>query len=416
VVADVRRSLVLTAVVAGGLALHAAPALAAAPPIARPNPALVSPRLDYVGPVTGPTGQPTTLAPLDQEVIAQALADEAALLFSARGDLGGFLVAPIREFVATTSGRSLVGTKQASEMPRLAEAGDGRVASFANTGLGFGAPSGNPPDNGSLPVPGLGTPPATTPPGNTNSVPPPNQGFGGKPERPASTTTTTGRGATTTTGARPPTTTAPATTGRPRPPTTTAPTTTTPSTTTTPGTTTVPTTTAPTTTTPTTTTVPTTTTGGGGGTSNSGGGGGGGSTNGGGSTGAGASCGTTGLSITSDHSSCRIYATDMSPGRSASEVMTVRNETDSPFTLSLKATGTTNQLWNDLHMGVWEAGTAAPSPLPPLSYWTAQFNDLATLEPGETIRYEIELLLPADTGNADQGLTAAIDFVWKASG
>ncbi|HEX7083624.1 MAG TPA: hypothetical protein VF186_05885 [Gaiellaceae bacterium] len=395
---------------AGGLALHAAPALAAAPPIARPNPALVSPRLDYVGPVTGPSGEATTLAPLDQTVIAQALADQAALVYRGRGDLGGFVVAPIQDFVATTSGRAVVGVEQGpSEIPRLAQAGDGRVTSFANSGLDFGAPSGNPPDNGVLPVPGVGTPPATTPPGNTNTVPPPNQGFGGKPEppgtttRPSATTTTTGRGTgTTSTASPPPPTTAPTTTTRPRPPTTT----TTP-TTTTPTTTTPPPTTVPTTTAPTTTTVPTTTTSG----SSNGGGSSGGST-----VGGGASCGTTGLSITSDHATCRIYATNMSPGGSASEVMTVRNETDAPFTLSLKAAGSSNQLWDDLRMGVWQAGTAAPSPLPPLGYWTTQFNDLTTLAAGQTIRYEIELLLPADAGNADQGLVASIDLVWKASG
>lgn len=99
-----------------------------------------------------------------------------------------------------------------------------------------------------------------------------------------------------------------------------------------------------------------------------------------------------------------------------SEVMTVRNDTAEPFTLSLRADGTQSSLWNDLRMGVWEVGTGAPVPLPPLLFWTTQANALATLQPGESIRYEIELFLPAATGNADQGLAATIDLVWTAQG
>jgi len=106
----------------------------------------------------------------------------------------------------------------------------------------------------------------------------------------------------------------------------------------------------------------------------------------------------------------------MAPGGSTSEVMTIRNESAEPFTLSLRADGTQNQLWHDLRLGVWEVGTAAPVPLPPLLFWTSQSNTLATLQPGESIRYEIELFLPAATGNADQGLAASIDFVWGAQG
>jgi hypothetical protein len=106
----------------------------------------------------------------------------------------------------------------------------------------------------------------------------------------------------------------------------------------------------------------------------------------------------------------------MAPGGSASEVMTIRNDTGRPFTLALRAEGTQNRLWQDLRLGVWEAGTAAPVPLPPLLFWTSQPNPLATLGPGDSVRYEIELLLPAATGNADQGLAASIDFVWSAQG
>ena len=104
----------------------------------------------------------------------------------------------------------------------------------------------------------------------------------------------------------------------------------------------------------------------------------------------------------------------MAPGDSGSEVMTIHNDSGGPFTLSLRASGTTNTLWNDLQMGVWQTGTAAPSPLPALLWWTTGDNDLATLAAGQTIKYTIELYLPTTAGNAVQGMAATIDLTWKA--
>jgi hypothetical protein len=106
----------------------------------------------------------------------------------------------------------------------------------------------------------------------------------------------------------------------------------------------------------------------------------------------------------------------MAPGGAVSEVLTLRNTTDAAFTLSLKATGTQNGLWNELRLGVWEDGTPAPSPLPSLLLWTTQFNALRTLQPGQSVSYRIVLYLPTTAGNATQGLQASVDFVWHAQG
>jgi hypothetical protein len=371
-VGHVTRALLLAAAVALlVLGVFARPqvASAAAPAVAHPNPAFVSPLLDYVGPIPGADGRPATLAPLDPAVIAAAVADQEYLAFTTTGDLGGFSPAPTGLSALSSGGRNLVGgAAGGSEIPQLAQAAGGRVSSFAAVGAG----TFTPPDQGTRPVPRLGTPPRITPPRNDNHVPPPNQGFGGPPPAPP-TTTTTG-----------PTRTTP-------PPARTTPTTTT--------TTTVTTTTAPTTPTPAPPAPPPPTT----------------------TTPAsppfvGASCGTTGLTITSDHATCRIYAVDMAPGGSASEVLTLRNDTDAPFTLSLRAAGTVNALWNALELGVWEANTAAPGTLPALLWWTTQSNQLATLQPGESIRYQIELYLPPTAGNDLQGMAASIDLVWRAQG
>jgi hypothetical protein len=106
----------------------------------------------------------------------------------------------------------------------------------------------------------------------------------------------------------------------------------------------------------------------------------------------------------------------MAPGDATYEHVTIRNDSDGPVTLSLRAAGTTNHLWNDLQMGVWQTGTAAPSPLPPLLWWTSGENALTTLASGASVRYTIELYLPGGAGNDDQGLTASIDFLWHAQG
>jgi hypothetical protein len=106
----------------------------------------------------------------------------------------------------------------------------------------------------------------------------------------------------------------------------------------------------------------------------------------------------------------------MSPGESASEVMTVTNTTDAPYSLSLRASGTQTRFWNDLELGVWQVGTAAPDPLPPLVWWAAQDNALATLQPGDSIQFEVELYLPTSAGNDDQDQVAVVDLVWHAQG
>jgi hypothetical protein len=106
----------------------------------------------------------------------------------------------------------------------------------------------------------------------------------------------------------------------------------------------------------------------------------------------------------------------MAPGSSISEVLTINNDSGAPFTLSLTAAGTENQLWNDLELGVWQAGTAAPQPLPELLWWTNQNATLTTLQNGQSASFEVELYLPTTAGNADQGLTASISLNWVAQG
>jgi hypothetical protein len=360
----VRRLLLGAAAAAIALGLVDATAARAAPRVARPNPALVELHLDYVNGLSGPSGAPTLLAPLDPAVVAQAVADQEYLAYQTADDLGGFRPAAVGRLALSGGGRNVVGrTSGQSEIPQFAQAAGGRVNSFAAVGNG----PLTPPETGTQPVPGLGPPPPVTPPSNSNTVPPPNQGFGGrKPPKPPVTTTT-------------------GTTTRPKPPpTTTTPTTTTTTTTTTTATTGTTTAAAP----------PAATT----------------------SAPPGASCGVTGLTITSDHATCRLNAVNMAPGGSIAEVLTVTNNSGAPFTLSLRASGSTGPLWDDLELGVWEAGTAAPVPFPALLLWTTQDNALGVLQAGQSIRYEVELYLPPTATNADQGRIATIDLIWKAQG
>jgi hypothetical protein len=384
--------LVLAAAVVFALA---SPALArAAPRLDRPNPTLSSVSNDYINPPREPDGRVAVLRPLRQAVTNAALYDQARLAFEREDDLGGFTSAPIGRLTLTSGGRTIVGTgKGTAQIPLFSKQAGGKVNSFTFTqGTSNAAP-----DNGKQPVKNLPGPPVPVPPATSNNkVPPPNQGFGGAPgsgsgrgssrgKGGGSSTGTTvggpgGTGGRTTSGR---TTTSRTTTTRPKPPTTTA-TTTAAVSTSTAGTT--------------TTTATTTTTSGGGG----GGGGGAGD------------CGVNGLSITSDHSTCHLDFINAKPGDETHEVMTIKNTSDSSYTLSLQVSGTSNPLWQDLAMGVWEAGHAPPDPLPPLSFWIGQYSDLATLKPGASISLVIELQLPTTAGNGDQGLAAILDFNWRA--
>jgi hypothetical protein len=343
-----------------------APTLAqAAPPVARPNPALVGIRLDYVNPLPAPG----ILQPLDRRVIVAATDDAAFLRFKQRDDLGGFMPAPLGKLALSGGGRDIHPHAFASEIPLLARAAGDSVSSF----LARNGEATTTPDNGTLPVPGLGVPTPPPPPTASNTVPPANQGFGGTPDGGGGGTTTT------TTRAKPP---------PPPPPATTATTTTTAAATTTTSTITTPTTTAQAAT-------------------GSGGGGGSGGTG----------CGTSGLQIDSNPPGCVVSVPSGAPGSSVSEVMTITNTSSSVYTVSLKAEGANNNhLWSDLQMGVYPEHTPPPSPLPPLAYWIAQFNDLTTLNPGQSIAYVIVLYLPTTAGNQDMGLRAAITFHWRALG
>lgn len=369
-----RRAFAIALVAAGGPLSSAAHGDVVPPPpvIARPNPAVYAIRLDYITPPQTPTGEVASLPPLLPAATAAAVADQQYLAFRVRDDLGGFVPAPVGRLVFTGGGHAVVGVPGKAQIPLFAQAASGKVSSFTFTTGPLG-----PPENGHQPVPGEGVPPPVAPPTNSNTVPPPNQGFGGRPTPPPPTggTTTT----TTTTSTEPTTTTTRTTTTTPTTTTRTTPTTTTATITTT-------TTTAP-------APPPGTTTGGSSG-----------------------SCGAPGIAIESNLAGCRIDARNMRPGDSTAELVTVTNTSDSTYTLSLRATGTQNHLWQDLRLGVWEHGTAAPSPLPPLLDWTTQYNALLTLAPGQAATFEIELFLPTSAGNDDQALTAQITFVWRASG
>ena len=343
------------------LGMLAAPTLAhAAPPVARPNPALVGIRLDYVNALPAPG----VLQPLGRRVIVAATDDRAFLRFSRPDDLGGFMPAALGTLALSSGGRDIHPHAFPPQIPLFERAAGGEVSSYF-AGDGNAAVT---PDNGTLPVPGLGVPTPPPPPTAANTVPPANQGFGGIPGAGGTTTTTA---ATTTTRAKPPTTT----------------------------------TTATTTTTSTITIAATTT--------QAAGAGGGGGVGG----GSGGTCGTSGLQIESNPPGCVVTLTAGGPGDSASGVMTITNTSSSVYTLSLKAEGANNNhLWSDLEMGVYPQFTPPPSPLPPLAYWMAQFNDLTILNPGQTVAYVIVLYLPTTAGNQDMGLSAAITFRWRALG
>jgi hypothetical protein len=377
------RHLAVLATVVGAL-LAPALAHAAAPPIARPNPAVYPVRLDYETPLLGSNGSAATLAPLGHGVIVASTRDRAYLAYERRDDLGGFVAAPIGQFALSSGGRDLLLPGQrAAQIPLFSQAAGGAIASFTFTGPIPNPPV--PPDNGKQPVPRIGPPPPVPPPGG-NPGSPANQGFGGRPggSGGGGGTTKTGGGTTTTTGGRPGTTTT--------------------------GTTTTATTTQATTA----TTVETTTAGGG---SGSGGGGASGRSGCTGGSCAAGSCGVPGIQVDSTAPGCIIGVSGALPGDSISETFTITNTTGAPFVLSVGAEALpSNHLSGDLQMGVWDASGPPPGVLPPLTSWLAGFIPLTTLNAGQSVQYVVELYLPTTAGNADQGKIVSVSFRWQAQG
>jgi len=125
-------------------------------------------------------------------------------------------------------------------------------------------------------------------------------------------------------------------------------------------------------------------------------------------------CGKRGISIASDLPHCRITVLNGAPGYGTLEHLRIKNTTKRRFRLSFKAKGTQTPLWGFLELGVWRTGKVSPTPLPPLGFWTHRFTRLVTVKPGRTVRYTIELYLPASAGNAAQHQSASITFVWRA--
>ena len=97
--------------------------------------------------------------------------------------------------------------------------------------------------------------------------------------------------------------------------------------------------------------------------------------------------------------------------------MTIRNETAQPFTLSLQGDRDAEpRSGTSCGSASGRTGRRRRRRCPRCSSGRTQSNALTTLQPGESISYAIELYLPTTAGNDDQGLAAAIDFVWHAQG
>jgi hypothetical protein len=380
----VKRAAVLFALVGCALVV---PAFAqAAPKIQRPNPLFVGIRLDYISPLPTPSGGVATLNSEPLHAVQPAVTDMDGLKYSSPADLGYFVVAPKGKTFAA-GGTRLVGALKPSEIPLYGVYAHTKVKSYTFVN---GFPSGAFPagQGGATFVPGLGVPPVVPAPSNSNTTPPANQGFAGKPGGTTTvsvTTTVPGQTNRTTTNRTPPTTTRRRTTTKPK--TTTAPTTTT-----------VPTTTAPTTTAETTTS-PTT-------------------TNSHPPPPPPVDCGTIDVSVTSDLN-CLFIITNAKPGDSITENYTIINSGDTAYDVALQITNDDppdNHLWGDLTMGIWETPGPAPSPFPPLSDWTPSHITLDHLPPGGTMHVRIDCLLPTTAGNIDMRMAAVMTLNWLATG
>lgn len=356
---------------AGGAAVTTAPAGAspggghtafAAPAVQRPTPELVPIVLDYTPPLTF-DGTTVFVPPLEHAIIPAALEDFDHLRYILRTDLGGFMPAPVGHYLSATTGRAVTAASKQAQVPLLTQVGK-QVTIFGYH-------------------PGTTVPSTTAPPGRT-TVPPTRRTTPTTPVTPPPRTkhTTPGTGFLTppvTTHHGPPPTTAPPTTAPPTTPPTTAPPVSTTTTTVPPPTT----TTAPPHQGPPSTTSP---------------------------------AQYIELTETDGHFPV-IDVTNMEPGGSATETLTLENIGTQPFALSMKSAGTTsNTLSTALRLMVTGSGPAAGD-----VYYDGPLSGSGTgvqithLAPGATVLLQVSLVLPASAGNEVQRETAKVDLYWDAT-
>lgn len=333
---------------------------AATPAVQHPTPGLVPVVLNYTPPLTF-DGTTVFVPPLEHAVVPAALEDFGHLRYLQRTDLGGFEPAPVGHFLSATTGRAITAAPKQAQVPLLTQIGK-KVTVFGYH-------------------PGTTIPSTSAPPGRT-TVPPTRRTTPTTPVTPPPRTksTTPGTGFLTppvTTHHGPPPTTAPPTTTPTTPPTTTPPASTT--------TTIVP----PTTTTttphqrPPSTPPPTQ---------------------------------YIQLTETDGHLPV-IDVTNMEPGKSASETLTLENIGTEPFALSMKSVDTTsNTLSTELRLMVTGTGSAAGQ-----VYYDGTLSSSDTgvqithLAPGATVLLQVSLVLPTSAGNGVQRETAKVDLYWDAT-
>ncbi|MDA8297391.1 MAG: hypothetical protein M0004_12535 [Actinomycetota bacterium] len=441
---------------AGVLAgLLVAPGASAAPASGATHPkhSLVVIALDYGGAIIGASNKPVLLPALRRGVITASLSDYAYLHYTLRSDLGGFVPAPVGRFVAVAPVRlSVAGATHSAQIPLYAKtngvAGNA-VQAFAFQG-GQATSSSTTPStstaNRSLPTttgptvtsssspaststtaqrgpststttgraggaggaPAAGLPPTPTSgtgaPQTTTGVPAastttssliPGRGTTTTTSAPGGGTTTTapgGGGGTTTTlaGGKHPTTTTTTTTS-PRP-TTTSSSTTTSSTTTSPRPSAPPTNT--TTTRPTTTTSASTTT-----------------TSGAPVTTTTAPAGT--VEMTNNHDGHSfLNATNMAPGSSSSDTVTIGNVGTAGFELTLEPTTSTNGLARALNLAITMDSSPRTVEYDGLLANVPASLPIERLAAGASTTFTFTLSLPTSAGNDLQNQSAQLDLTW----
>ncbi|MGH8979660.1 MAG: hypothetical protein ACRDWE_01375 [Acidimicrobiales bacterium] len=330
------------------------------PYVARPTRRLVTVTVDYSAPLEL-SGGAVTVPPLEHAVVAAAFEDFYYLKYLRTNDLGGFAPAPVGRFVSTTTGRSVTRAPKRAQIPLLTKVG--RRVTIFGYGPGTEVPST------SAPVPPKTVPPTahTTP--KTPVRPPPRS------------KQTTPR-----TAFRTP----PVTLPPPAPlPTTSLPTSPSTTTTSTPTSTTTTSTSSTTTTSPVHPSTPPSTT----------------------------TPPTHYVELTETHGHFPVLdVTNMEPGQSKSEGLTLENIGTEPFELALKSEGTTsNTLSSALRLSVKAASSGRVYYDGPLS-GSATGTEIAQLTAGATIRLDVTLYLPSSAGNDVQDQTAKVDLYWNASG
>jgi hypothetical protein len=107
-----------------------------------------------------------------------------------------------------------------------------------------------------------------------------------------------------------------------------------------------------------------------------------------------------------------VSASNLAPGDTITDTVTIGNAGTTAFVLSLRTTTTSlDALAGELHLTITKLGS--PATVIESGGLSGAANDIETLRPGKSTVFAVSISLPATAGNNVQDQSATVDLTWS---